>query len=141
MSEELKLSAANFGFDANWIADVLQKFGPDVLAVAVEAARNGFSVSLVVEILQKFGPQVLDFLVSLLSKKSMAMAEVIPGTVVTGDKVFSVDPNFIDVIISKYLPELLNTVLPQIMAQFGPQILQLITNLITQYLQQNLPKS
>lgn len=138
--EQLKVSANNFGFDGGWVADILQQYGPDVLALAVEAARNGFSVSLIVEVVQKFGPAMLDLLVSLLNQKNsqamrMAMNEVVPGNVITADNVGSIDPALIDILIQKYLPQIINTILPQLINTYGPQILQMILNALLQNFQ------
>src|SRR5581483_1438427 len=101
MSEELKMSATNLGFDASWIAELVERFGQDVLTLVVEAARQGLSISLVIEIIQKFGPALLDFVVELLNKKSMLG---LTGDVVEGPTVEGVNSAFIDVIIEKWLP-------------------------------------
>lgn len=131
MSEELKMSAANFGFDAGWIADILQQYGPDALALAIEAARNGFSVALIVEILQKFGPTILQFILDLFTshQASMRMAATADGgtgVIVPGDLVEGVNGAFVDLIVTKYLPVIIEKYLPQILEQFGPIILKMI---------------
>ena len=69
IKEELKLSATNFGFEANWVADLLEKYGPDVLALVIEAARNGFSVAFITEFVDKLGPMVLQLIVEWLNRK------------------------------------------------------------------------
>jgi hypothetical protein len=133
MSEEnLKASAASFGFDPTWIEEVLNKWGPEVLATIVELARNGFSVTTIVEVLAKFGPLILEFLVNLLNrKKSMGLAgDVIPGEIVEG-----VDSAFIDIIVQKYLPMIIEKYLPMIMENYGPKIIQFIVDTILKNLQ------
>ena len=89
--DTLKASAANFGFDGGAIADILEKFGPDVLALVIEAARSGFSIPWIMEVINKFGPTVLQFLADLFHKNAamaampMAMdGEVHNGVVIDG---------------------------------------------------------
>jgi hypothetical protein len=128
-NEELKLSASNFGFDPSWIADILQKYGADVLALAIEAARNGFSVAFVVEVLQKFGPALLQFILDVFShhQASLRMRNITgSGDVVTGDVIEGIDTSFLDVIIQKYLPIIIQKYLPAIWTQFGPAILKFV---------------
>ncbi len=136
-TDELKVSATNFGFDPSWIADVLQKYGADVLALIVEAARNGFSVSFIVELIQKFGPAVLQFIMSVFNHQQASLrmrmaAGAGTGDVVSGDVlVEGVDSSVLDVIIQQYLPIIINKYLPTLWTQFGPQIMQ--------FIQDNLP--
>jgi hypothetical protein len=127
--EELKMSAANFGFDPSWIADILAKYGEDALTLAIEAARNGFSVAFIVEVLKKFGPTLLQFIVDVFThhQASLRMRGMTgAGDVVTGDVIEGIDASFLDVIIQKYLPIILEKYLPTIWTQFGPQIMQFI---------------
>lgn len=129
-TEELKASANNFGFDASWIADILQKYGDDILPLVIEAARNGLSIYLIAETLQKFGPKVLDFLVSLLNAHNMnrKMGSA-PGS-------FIEDVNStVDVVIEKYLPMIIEKYLPIIIGKYGPQLVQLIVELVMKSLQ------
>jgi hypothetical protein len=128
MSEELKLSASNFGFDANWIADVLTKYGDQVLALVVEAARNGFSVAFVVEVLSKFGPTFLEFLVSLITKKN-SMNFAATNDVVNGD-VIGIDASVVEVLIEKYLPQIIEKYLPVIFEKYSGQIMQFVIQMI-----------
>jgi len=128
MSEELKLSASNFGFDATWVADVLSKYGDQVLALAIEAARNGFSVSFVVEVLTKFGPTFLGFLVSLIAKKN-SMNFAATNDVLTGD-IVGIDSSVIEVLIEKYLPQIIEKYLPVIIEKYSGQIMQFVIQMI-----------
>lgn len=131
VKDEMKMSAANFGFDVNWIADILAKYGEDVLTLVIEAARNGLSVAFIVEILKKFGPTLLQFIVDVFShhQSSLRMRGMAgAGDVLTGDIIEGIDASFLDVIIQKYLPVILEKYLPTIWTQFGPQIMQFIQN-------------
>ena len=130
-NDELKMSAVNFGFDAGWIADILQKYGGNVLTLAIEAARNGFSVAFIVEVLQKFGPTLLQFIVDVFARHqtSLRMRGMTgTGDVLTGDVVEGIDTAFLDVIIQKYLPVIIEKYLPTIFAQFGPMIMEFLKN-------------
>lgn len=130
-NDELKMSASNFGFDAGWIADILQKYGTDALSLAIEAARNGFSVAFIVEILQKFGPAILEFILSLFTRHQAALrmrGMAGAGDVVTGDIVEGIDASFLDLIIQKYLPVIIEKYLPTIFEKFGPMIMEFIKN-------------
>lgn len=138
MSEELKLSASNFGFDVSWIADVLTKYGDTVLALCIEAARNGFSIAFVVEILNKFGPAFLEFLVSLLTQNQAmrmrlaATSEVLTGDVVTtgGDLIQGLDAGVIQVLIEKYMPMIIEKYLPVLIEKYGDQLMQFFVQMI-----------
>lgn len=133
-NEELNLSAANFGFDPTWVADILSQYGEDALTLAIEAARNGFSISLVIEVLQKFGPALLQLLVDVFAKKqtSLRMGEgtgvILAGDVVQGDNIFGVDSSLLNVLIDKYLPVILEKYAPNLWAAFGPTIVQFVEN-------------
>jgi hypothetical protein len=128
----LKASAVQVGFDPSWVADLLQTYGPDVLAIAVDAVRNGLSVSLVVEILQKFGPGLLQFVVNWLQGKNMKMAGesvVVPSG---GPLVPGIDTSVIDVIIQQYLPIIMQQLLANVnWQQLIQAIIQAIISNIT----------
>lgn len=133
MNHELKISADNFGFDAGWIADVLEKWGDETLALIIEAARSGLSIAWIVEVVNLFGPVLLEFVVELLNKWKMAAAPmgfavgesvVTPGPVVEG-----VNSAFIDLIIEKYLPVIIEKYLPIILEKYGPQLIQFLVEL------------
>lgn len=127
--EGLKVSATNFGFEASWISDILEKFGGDVLALAIEAARNGLSIGFIVEVIEKFGPQLLDLMISWLNKWKMMkfqMAATAEGEVVDGPIEQGFDAAFVDLIIEKYLPTIIEKYLPSILEKYGPQIIQFI---------------
>jgi hypothetical protein len=117
-TEELKLSAVNFGFDAQWITEITAKFGGDVLSLVVEAVRGGFSIQLVIDVITKFGPAVLEFLVNLLNNRKMNVA---------GTEMSAVDFSaIIDLIVQKYLPVILD--------KYGPQITKVLTSLILDFI-------
>jgi len=112
----MKASASNFGFDSEWVKEILIKYGPSILALAVEAARNGFSVNFIVEVLGKFGPTVLQLLLKIFNNNK------------TTKGLQSIDSSVIDVILEQYFPLIIEKYLPTIWAQFGPMIVQFIQN-------------
>ena len=123
--ETLKLSAQNFGFDTNWIAELISKYGADILALVVEAARNGFSIALVVEIMSKFGPDLLQFVLDLFNTKKMEavkFGEVFPPT----DGSMPLPGGMMDSI----LINLVQKYLPIIMEKYGDQIMKMIIDAI-----------
>jgi hypothetical protein len=139
--DNLKVAAGNFGFDAGWIADVLEQFGPEVLSWAIELARNGFSVGFIVEILQTVGPWLLEMLAEWTNRRNMAalaakgFAGPADGVVVPGPVVEGVDASFIDMIVEKYLPLIVEKYLPLIMEKYGPQLIQMLIEMFLKGLQ------
>ena len=139
-TEALKAQVVGFGFDPSYIADLIQKFGPDLLGIVVEAVRQGLSVATIKDIVEKFGPDVLNLLLGVLNNKSAKafagdQGVVIPGGVVVADQA----GGLIDIILQNFLPQVLQKLLPvlvqqlpQLLQQYGPQLLQLLTSLIQQ---------
>ena len=70
---ELVHEARAVGFNPSWIAQVLEQYGPDILALSIEAVKNGLSVQLVLEILATFGPPLLHLLIDWLKKKKQGL--------------------------------------------------------------------
>lgn len=134
-NEELKASAENFGFDPNWIAELLAKYGSDVVACVVEAVRQGFSKEFVVEVISKLGPPVLQLLILLLNQPKMMRSAQADQT--SGDLIPAIgtDINILVVLVQQYLPNLLNTYMPIIVQQYGPEITQFIVNTIVSVLE------
>ena len=69
--EVMKENALNMGASTEFIADCLNKYGPEVLSTVTEGLRNGFSFAFILESFRLFGPFVLDFFISLMSKNKM----------------------------------------------------------------------
>ena len=55
--------ALKMGASPEFLAECLQKYGPDVLSTVTEGLRNGFSISFIFESFRLFGPFVMDFFV------------------------------------------------------------------------------
>jgi hypothetical protein len=133
-ADALKASATQFGFDPTWIADLLQKYGPDVLALAVEAVRNGLSINLVIEIIEKFGPGLLQFIVNWLQSQNSKKLGVVSGESVVvppsnGPIIPGIDTNVIDIIIEQYLPIIMQQLLANVnWQQLIQAVIQAIVN-------------
>jgi len=133
--EELKMNAVNFGFDASWVADILDKWGAELLALAIEAARNGFSVGMIVELINKLGPALLELMVELLNRKKMMMSMAADGEVVPGPVVEGIDGAFLDIIIEKYLPMIIEKYLPLILEKYGSDLIKTLIKIFLDSLQ------
>lgn len=122
--EELKLSAVNFGFDSQWIADLLEKYGQDGLSLAIEAARNGFSTQLITEIMQKFGPDLIQFLLNLQNNhKSMGMSMAPNAKGFLGLDSYGV---LLDTVQQQFGSGLLQ----KLLQQYGPQVAQILIQVL-----------
>ena len=133
--EALKMKAMSMGASNQEVADVLQKYGPDVLSTVTEALRNGFSISFIVESFRLFGPYVLDFLISIVSKNRMIAnlaeqnqkgfgsldKELIEG-MIRDSEVDKMSATFLKVVVEKLIPYVFN--------KYGPQILEAVLEAI-----------
>jgi len=131
--DSVKVAAQSFGFEESMISGILERFGPEVLSLLVEAARSGFSVTWIVDTLNRFGPNVLQFFMDLWSKNvgiaaqnapvGVAGSEVVhTGVILTGEVVEGMDTNMITTMLEKLLP--------MIVEKYGPQLIQLVMDLI-----------
>lgn len=77
--EELKSSAEGLGFGGGFISEVLNKWGPQALSLAVEALRQGFSIALVDDLLNKLGPKMLELVLGVSNTQKMLLAQVEAG--------------------------------------------------------------
>lgn len=132
--EALKSSAMELGFDGDWVADVLEKWGDELLGIIVEIARNGISVDFIIETLRKFGPFLLELLANVLNRRSMVglTGEVVPGPVLEG-----VNGAFLDSVIERFLPQILERILPNLLEQYGDKIFQFIVKWLMDILNKN----
>lgn len=123
--DDLKVSASNFGLDVQWVADLLAKYGPTALALAVEAMRLGFSKEFVMELFTKFGPMIMELLVQLWNSKLGDSGEIVTGDVVVADQV-----NAFLFLLEKYLPVLIDKYLPALMEKYGKPFVQMLVQAI-----------
>jgi hypothetical protein len=123
---DMESTAKNFGLDPEFIAECLNKYGPDVLSLCVEAIKGGFSVGFVMELFRLFGPIVLDFVISLFTKSKSAMLSEQKLGVAASDIDLSDFLN--EKNAEKFAPIIINLLLekivPYIIEKYGQQILQ-----------------
>ena len=132
--ETLKESAANFGFDGAVVADVLEKHGPDVLALMLEAARNGFNVAWILDTFNKLGPAVLQFFTDLYNK-NMSVAPV--GM----SESALIDANVGRLFDGQLLEQILQKMLPQLVEKYGPQLIQMLVNALIKAITGQAPEN
>ncbi len=124
--ENMKASATESGIDGGTITEILSKFGPDVLAIVTEAAKSNFSVSWIIDTLNKFGPTVLQFLTDLMHKN----AAIATPLGVAGQTII-IDKSHIQTLDTNLIQQTLQQILPVILQQYGPQVVQWIITMIT----------
>lgn len=118
--EIMKASATEFGFDPTWILQIIGEFGPDVVAIVVEAMRQGLSKDLVVEIITKLGPMILQIMIAVMNSKKMSFT---PG-----------DPqqaNILAILIQQFLPTIVEVYLPELWQRNKEHIIQMLVDAIT----------
>ncbi len=138
--EELKEHAINLGFDSDFVTDVLSKYGPEILALIIEAARNGFTVDFIKEIMSKLGPILLELMVEIINRQKMEGFAADPmgfnaGVVIDGPIVEGVEGPFIDILVEKYLPKIIQKYLPLILEKYGDKLIQMLIELFLKNLQ------
>jgi hypothetical protein len=113
--ESLKFSAQDLGASDDWIAGILQTYGPSALASAIEFLRNGASPTFIWSTLQLFGPAFLGFLIDLYNEsRKKAIVQLDDGKF-ENQKVGSLSLAIITLILVKVMPILIE--------KYGPQIL------------------
>jgi hypothetical protein len=131
----MKDTAIKMGASPDFVAECLQKYGPDVLSTVTEGLRNGFSISFILESFRLFGPFVMDFLISLLSKQKMAVnlqeQQQVGMTKMERDVLESLvlDANN-DKISSNLLKIVVEKLLPYIFEKYGPKIINALVDAI-----------
>ena len=127
--ESLKFSAQDLGASDDWIAGILQTYGPSALASAIEFLRNGASPTFIWSTLQLFGPAFLGFLIDLYNEsRKKAIVQLDDGKF-ENQKVGSLSLAIITLIlvkvmpilIEKYGPQILNSLLALFMKIFGEE--------------------
>lgn len=128
--KELSSVAENFGLSPEFIAECLNKYGPEVLSVCIEGLKNGFSVGFVIELVRLFGPVVLDFVLSLFktSNKSMQLASaqgVAPTSESLADFLNEKDAANFGPILMKLMVE---KIIPYVIKNYGDQIVKALVD-------------
>lgn len=124
---ELEGVALNYGLAPETVADTLQKYGPGVLTLVIQALRSGFSVAFVLELLRQFGPVVLDFFIGLFKNSKQSMQAQAPNASLAANNESLADflndknaENFAPVLMKL----LIEKIIPYIIKNYGEQILQ-----------------
>jgi hypothetical protein len=120
------LEAQSLGFSPELAADVLAKYGPQVLAVVIAGVKNGLSLSFTMECLKLFGPAILDFMTTLFTKsKEQVVAQSLDASpedavaqALAKGSVEALPPAVVNILLEKLLPWVLD--------KYGQQILQAI---------------
>jgi hypothetical protein len=137
--EDMKVEAINMGASTEFIADCLNKYGPEVLSTVTEGLRNGFSFAFILECFRLFGPFVLDFFISLLSKNKMQanMLEIVNqktlgATALSREDINNFVLNQNDELMSSNLVRVfIEKILPYVGKKYGPLIIEAVIDAIT----------
>lgn len=137
--EGMKTEAVNMGASTEFIADCLNKYGPEVLSTVTEGLRNGFSFAFILESFRLFGPFVLDFFISLMSKNKMQanMMEIMNQKTLGAAALSREDiNNFVlnqndDMMSANLVKVFIEKVLPYIGKKYGPLIIEAVIDAIT----------
>lgn len=137
--EGMKTEAVNMGASTEFIADCLNKYGPEVLSTVTEGLRNGFSFAFILESFRLFGPFVLDFFISLMSKNKMQanMMEIVNQKTLGAAALSREDiNNFVlnqndDMMSANLVKVFIEKVLPYIGKKYGPLIIEAVIDAIT----------
>lgn len=124
---QIQSDAIALGMAPPEVADILSKYGPDVMSTIVEGLKSGFSVPFILELFRLFGPLFLDFAISLfMEKKKMGMTEsdeelelegLLKGSAVQGlpeQLVKTLFTKLLPYVIKKYGPDMLTAVIAAI---------------------------
>lgn len=104
-----------FGFD---VGDLVSKYGAQILEVIYEALRLGLTKEFVQEVINKFGPMLLEIAIQFLNQKQMMASS--PDVV--GEEVSLNEFLTVQVIIEKFLPQILN--------KYGDKLLNLVVEML-----------
>jgi len=110
------------------VADVIGRYGPEVLSVLNEALKNGLSLSFVLELLRLFGPIFIDFVISFfMQKKNLGMVETDAKSeleaLLTGNTYEGLPDALVKTLFTKLLP--------YVVEKYGPEIVLAIINAIS----------
>jgi hypothetical protein len=134
------LEAQSVGMSPTDVAEIVAKYGPQVMSVVNSALKNGFSFPFVIECLKLFGPVVLDFIVSLFKEKQEVKAQGL-----TDENPFSsigniikTDPEISEVLgrenIEGLTPQVISSIfekiLPLLIKKYGPALLEAVLKAI-----------
>ena len=130
--QALSTEVQQMGMAPAEVADILSRYGPEILSVVVQALKNGFSMPFVLELLRLFGPIALDFTISLFTaKKSLSAQSETKDPFSELNKILQNDPEVSKVLedsqIGALTPQLVSVLveklLPYLVKKYGPKLL------------------
>jgi hypothetical protein len=127
---QVQSDAVAMGMAPTDVADIISKYGPDVMSTMVEGLKSGFSVPFILELFRLFGPLFLDFAISLFTeKKKMGMTEsdeeVELEKLLKGSPVQGLPEELVKVLFTKLLP--------YVIKKYGPDMLAAVITAIDKY--------
>jgi len=127
---QVQTDAIAMGMAPPEVAEIISKYGPDVMSTIVEGLKSGFSVTFILELFRLFGPLFLDFAISLFTeKKKMGMAESDEETelenLLKGSPVQGLPEELVKVLFTKLLP--------YVIKKYGPDMLVAVIAAIDKY--------
>lgn len=129
---DVQLEAQSFGLSPEMAAEILGKYGPQVLTVIVAGLKSGLSLSFLLETLKLFGPMIVEFLSTLFTeKKKQVDAEVAKGLVAQDTTVAdALAKGGVDGLPPAVANILMEKLLPWALDKYGQQIIQAIMEAI-----------
>jgi hypothetical protein len=130
-------NAETLGMAPADVAEVLSKYGPDVLTVVTTGLKNGFSVAFIMECVKLFGPMVLDALTSLYNKSKQLVisqgfngkvTDAVVAEVISNKPVESIPPVILNILLEKLVPWALEKYGQQILSAMIEAILSAVKN-------------
>ena len=127
---QVQTDAVAMGMAPLEVAEIISKYGPDVMSTIVEGLKSGFSIAFILELFRLFGPLFLDFAISLFTeKKKMGMAESDEETelenLLKGSPVQGLPEELVKVLFTKLLP--------YVIKKYGPEMLVAVIDAIYKY--------
>lgn len=127
---QVQNDAVAMGMAPTDVAEIISKYGPDVMSTIVEGLKSGFSVPFILELFRLFGPLFLDFAISLFTeKKKMGMAEADEEAelekLLKGSPVQGLPEELVKVLFTKLLP--------YVIKKYGPDMLLAVIAAIDKY--------
>jgi hypothetical protein len=129
-TQPLTLTATNLGLSPADVADVVAKFGEPVLQLIVQGLRGGLTWSFLKSILDTLGPLFVGFAVQAYTSSTHLFGATAPSPIIEGTQV-GAGP-FLNILL-----KLLADYLPQLVQQYGPQIIDAVIKILVDALNSN----
>ncbi len=130
---QLKAKAVGLGLAEVEAESILSGHGSKVMELVVEALTDGLSVHFVKEVLDLLGPFSLGMAVGQLKATKLKTKFGGPLPIIEGEKVF-------DSALTDLLVDMVIKLLPDLLKQFGPVILEAVVNALVNSLKNDKSK-